>query len=403
MKSNFLFSFLSTFSRLFSGFFLIFFLARILKVEDFGVFTYSFVFSNILVLIVEYGYNLKVSKDTAKNPENISDITFKAARLKGFLILPLLIVLGALWSFGFIEIETFYIIFILTISAVFNSFANHFLIPYRSVNRFNIETIYVFTNNLAILISVTLVAYLYNNLLLVAITFVSIKFLFMITTFLRFKKDFGFTITKLDIKKELADAFPYAVHIAVGAMYLNVDTIILKEYVGDYNIGIYQAGMRALGAATIGLGIINSVLVPKFSSLSNDKQKLISIASIYNKYIILFGLLVAVFINVFAEDLINIVFSEKFSDLIQYVFLFSIVIFMRYFGSIYGAILTISDNQKVRTIGVTITLILIIIMDLFLIPIYGIYGALYSLIIAHVVLNTIYVYFSYKEYKSFYL
>ena len=76
---------------------------------------------------------------------------------------------------------------------------------------------------------------------------------------------------------------------------------------------------------------------------------------------------------------------------------------MRYFGSVYGTLLTISDNQKVRTIGVTLTLFLIVILDLCLIPIYGIYGALYSLIIAHVVLNIIYVYFSYKEYKSFYL
>ena len=40
-------------------------------------------------------------------------------------------------------------------------------------------------------------------------------------------------------------------------MYLNIDTIILKEYVEDYDVGIYQAGMRALAAATIGLTVIN--------------------------------------------------------------------------------------------------------------------------------------------------
>ena len=141
MRSNFLFSFASTFSRLLSGFFLIFFLARLLSVEDFGIFTYCLVFANILVLIVEYGYNLKLSKDTAKDIENISEITFKAVKIKVFLIIPLLAVSVVVWSVDFIEIETLQILLLLTISAVFNSFGNHFLIPYRSVNRFNIENL----------------------------------------------------------------------------------------------------------------------------------------------------------------------------------------------------------------------------------------------------------------------
>ena len=64
MKSNFLFSSLSISSRLLTGFFLIFFLARLLSVEDFGVFTYSLVFANILVLIVEYGYNFFVNQES---------------------------------------------------------------------------------------------------------------------------------------------------------------------------------------------------------------------------------------------------------------------------------------------------------------------------------------------------
>jgi O-antigen/teichoic acid export membrane protein len=402
MKSNFVFSSLSVFSRLLTGFLLLFCLARLLSVEHFGVFTYSLVFSNILVLIVEYGYNLKLSKDTAKNPEKISELVFMTVRVKGFLILPLLLVVGVLWGIGFIEFRSFQILLVLTISAIFNSFANHFLIPYRSINKFNVETIYVFINNLSILCLVIYVAYIYNDLLFIAITFMCVKFLFMIATFFRFKKDFGISFEKLNLKKELIEAFPYAIHIGVGTMYLNIDTLILKEYVGDYQIGIYQAGMRALVAATIGLAVISTVLVPKLASLSNDRKKLIDLAGFYNKYIIVFGLCVALFVNIFDKELIYLVFGEKFTDLIQYVFLFSLVVFMRYFGTLYGTLLTISDKQRIRTIGVTITLFLIIILDLFLIPVYGLYGALYSLIIAHILLNGIYMYFAHKEYKTFY-
>jgi O-antigen/teichoic acid export membrane protein len=400
-RSNLLFATITTISRLLSGFFLIFFLARILTIDDFGIFTYSLVFANILVLIVEYGYNLKLSKDTAKNPSKISKITFKAVKVKILLILPLFFIVSMLKWIDFIELKTFYVLFILTNAAIFNSFANHFLIPYRSINKFNIETFYVFINNLFIFSLVLFIAYNFNNLLFIAITFMVIKSFFMVATFLRFNKDFGIILEDINIKKELLDTLPYAIHIAVGAMYLNIDTIILKEYVDNYNVGIYQAGMRSLGAATIGLGVINSVLLPRLSSLSSDKKSLITLTTRMNKYIILFGLSIAVMINLLDKELIYIVFSEKFIDLKQYVFLFSIVIFMRYFGSVYGTLLTISDNQKIRTIGVSLTLFMIIILDLFLIPIYGLYGALYSLILAHIVLNSIYIYFSYKEYGSF--
>tara|TARA_B110000467_G_scaffold55832_1_gene51180 strand:+ start:4653 stop:5870 length:1218 start_codon:yes stop_codon:yes gene_type:complete len=400
-RSNLFFATITTISRLLSGFFLIFFLARILTIDDFGIFTYSLVFANILVLIVEYGYNLKLSKDTAKNPSKISEITFKAVKVKVLLILPLFFIVSILKWIDFIELKTFYVLFILTIAAIFNSFANHFLIPYRSINKFNIETFYVFINNLFIFSLVLYSAYNFNNLLFISITFMGVKSFFMLATFLRFKKDFGIILEDINIKKELLDTLPYAIHIAVGAMYLNIDTVILKEYVDNYNVGIYQAGMRSLGAATLGLGVINAVLLPKFSSLSSDKKSLITLTTKINKYIILFGLLVAVIINIFDKQLINIIFSEKFTDLKQYVFLFSIVIFMRYFGSVYGTLLTISDNQKIRTIGVSLTLFIIIILDLLLIPTYGINGALYSLILAHIILNSIYIYFSFKEYGSF--
>ena len=69
-------------SRLISGFFLIFILARLLTLNNFGEFIYSLVFANLLVLIIEYGYSLKLSKDTAKNQSDISILTGTAIKVK---------------------------------------------------------------------------------------------------------------------------------------------------------------------------------------------------------------------------------------------------------------------------------------------------------------------------------
>ena len=401
LKSNIFFSTVTTMSRLISGFFLIFILARLLTLNNFGEFIYSLVFANLLVLIIEYGYSLKLSKDTAKNQSDISILTGTAIKVKLSLLIILIIVLLILGIFEYPDPTTYKILFILSISSVFNSFANHFLIPYRSIDRFDVEAKYVFINNVLLFGIVSLVAYFSRNITAIALGFLCVRIIYSTITVRRFIADFGFKSIPVNLLAELKQTFPYAVHIAVGAMYLNIDTIILREFVSNSDIGIYQAGMRAMVAATLGLEILNSVLIPKLSSLvAEKKDQLIKLSTKFNLLTIMGGIVIALIVNIFSNQLIYLVYGEKFLRLSDYVIYFSIIIFLRYFGVIYGALLTISDKQKIRTYGVLFTLLFIIIVDLFVIPTYELYGALYTLIAAHIILNTIYFYFAYKEYRT---
>ena len=404
LLKNIRYSTVTTISRLVSGFFLIFILARLLTLSDFGILTYSLVFANLLVLIIEYGYELKLSKDSAKNLNAISILTSTALKVKLSLLSFVFIILFILGVLDYPDPTTFKIVFIFSISAVFNSFAKHFLIPYRSIDRFDVEAKFVFINNILLFGIVTVVAYFSRNITAIALGFLCVKILYSTFTVRRFIADFGLKFGSINLLAELKQTFPYAVHIAVGAMYLNIDTIILREFVSNSEIGIYQAGMRAMAAATIGLGIFNSVLIPKLSSLVDEnKDQLIALSTKFNFFALILGLLIALMVNIFSDELIYIVYGKKFSTLSNYVSYFSIIIFFRYFSVVYGALLTISDKQKIRTYGVLFTLLFIIVVDLLVIPTYGIHGALYTLIAAHIILTAIYFYFAFREYKTSFL
>ena len=404
LKKNLSFSTITTSSRLVSGFFLIFVLARLLPIEDFGKFTYSLVFSNILVLIIEYGYSLKLSKDTAFNINNISSLTWNSFKVKIYLTAFVALILLILFILKYPDKQLINIIIILTFSSAFNSLANHFLIPYRSLNRFEVETKFAFINNLILFTIVFFVTFFSKNILFIASAFLSVKVIYCTLTINKFINDFGFKSERINLRSEIQDGLPYAIHIGVGSILLNIDTVILKEFVSDTEIGIYQAGMRALGACTIGLGILNSVLIPKLSNLiENDKQKLLSVSTKLNYLSILLGGSIAIFINIFSDQLIYIIYGEEFAELSEYVFYFSIIIFLRYLSVLYGAILTISNLQKIRTYCVSFALILILFLDLFMIPKYKINGALYVLIVAHIILLICYFFYSYKSYKSTFL
>ena len=404
LKSNIFYSTITTISRLISGFFLIFILARILTLSDFGILTYSLVFASLLVLIIEYGYSFKLSKDTAKNPSDISILTGTAIIVKLSLLSIVIIVLFILGIFEYPDPTTYKILLLLSMSSVFNSFANHFLIPYRSIDRFDVEAKYVFINNIFLFGIVSLITYFSRNITAIALGILCVRIIYSTFTARKFINDFGLKFSTANLLAELKQTFPYAAQIAVGTMYLNIDTIILKEFVSISDIGIYQAGMRAMVAATIGLEIINSVLIPRLSSLvAEKKDQLIKLSTKLNLITIMLGIVIALIVNIFSNQLIHLVYGEKFSRLSDYVIYFSIIIFLRYLAIIYGTLLTISDKQKIRTYGVLFTLLFIIIVDLLVIPTNGLYGALYTLIVAHIILITIYVYFAYKEYKTFFL
>ncbi len=404
LKSNLIFSTITIISRLTSGLFLIVVFAQLLTLSDFGILTYSLVFASLLVLIIEYGYNLKLSKDTARNPNDISILTWSSIKVKLSLLIIFIIVLSILGLYEYPDPSTYKILFLLSAASVFNSFGNHFLIPYRSIDRFDIEAQYVFINNILLFSFVSFIAYYSQNITYIALGILSVRIAFSIFTIRRFINDYGLKYSTVNIFGELRQTFPYALHVAVGTMYLNIDTIILREFVSNSEIGIYQAGMRAMFAATFGIEILNSVMIPKLSSfVGKNKELLIQLATKCNLLNIFGGIILAISVNVFSNELISLVYGEQFSELSNYVIYFSIIIIFRYLAVVYGAMLTISDKQKERTYSVLFTFLFIVVVDLFIIPLYGLYGALYTLIAAHIILNIIYFYFIYREYKTFFI
>ena len=75
---------------------------------------------------------------------------------------------------------------------------------------------------------------------------------------------------------------------------------------------------------------------------------------------------------------------------------FSFVLLFRIVASIYAVLLTISDHQNIRVLIAAVSLVTNVLLNLWLVPIYGFIGAAYVSMITHFVLVSMYVYFSVK-------
>jgi O-antigen/teichoic acid export membrane protein len=89
-------------------------------------------------------------------------------------------------------------------------------------------------------------------------------------------------------------------------------------------------------------------------------------------------------------------FSKEYLVLETSIVLILLIILLRYIGIVPGIILTSYGKQIIRARAVVISIIFSIILNFILIPIYGMKGAFLASLVAHIVLNIIYVFFAHK-------
>ncbi len=403
VKRNLIFSFISTASRLISAFFLLFVLARFLTVSQFGIVAFSLVVANLLGLVTEYGFSLLISKETGKDVQKTHWYVSGSLQVKTIISLLLLLFLWILFESGALKPDYRAPIFIFFLSNIFNAWMNSFLVPFRSVNRFDVEALFMALVNIGIFLAcVGLIVFGGFDIMAAPIAFLFVRLLVLPLVVLRFKKQFGLQIVKVPIAALLSRAFPYAGHMFIGSLFLNVDTIILERFVSQYDIGIYQAGIRLVVAAGLLLDVLANVLVPKFARRLKDGDNLDEIRR-YNIGIIGFALVLAVALYLFSNVIIQLLYGSNFQPLVAYMPWFVGIIFIRYIGVLYGILLTLSENQRIRFIGLIISLAFIVLVDLIVIPVYGIIGALWVLLAGHLLLLSMYVLFARREYGTLFL
>ena len=90
-------------------------------------------------------------------------------------------------------------------------------------------------------------------------------------------------------------------------------------------------------------------------------------------------------------------FSIEFQLIENYTIYIILIIICRAIGIVPGVILTSLGLQKIRARVAMLLLLLSIILNLFLVPFYGLEGAFMSFLVTNVLLTAVYFYYSFKE------
>jgi O-antigen/teichoic acid export membrane protein len=399
-KKKFYFLFTTLFFKTIINFLLLFYIAKVVNVSDFGSFTLSFVVMTIGVLLIDYGYNLHSLVLDYNNKEEISNKI--SSIISGKFYISTLLILLAFPILYFISLDEISkkVIFILSLSSIPNSFGNFYFSLFKAKNNYKVETNGFLIQGLLLISLITLNHFLGSkDIVTISIIVLITKITYFIYSFFQFKNEFSIQF-RLSIRNALQSyvkSYNYGVHLIFGTLILYVETIFLSYFSDMETVGYYQAGLRLIMAASLFGAIITDGFVPEISKRQNDKKfvtdKMLNLFTFLGVFYFLLSLTLATYFN----TIINILFSSEFQLIENYTIYIILIIICRAIGIVPGVILTSLGLQKIRARVAMLLLLLSIILNLFLVPFYGLEGAFMSFLVTNVLLTAVYFYYSFKE------
>lgn len=378
---NFNWLFIDKIIRIFGGLFVGIWVARYLGPEVFGILSYAMAFVGFFSFFSTLGLNSIVVREIVKNEDNYSNILGTTFYLKLF---------GGLISFilGVISIYIFksneHIIQIITIVLLAGYiFQSMDVIEYFFQAKI-LSKYVVIARNISFLISSLLKIYfIFSEYGVVSFAFATLIdigtgsiFMFIIYKKLGFES----TSWKLDIplsKKLIKDSWPIMLSTFFTTIYMKIDQIMIESFLDMHSVGLFSVAVRLAEAWYFIPMIIISTLVPYFIKIreTNFNLYLFRLKQV-NTLMFWMSVFVGLVTTFFGELIISILFGEIYKD--AYLAL-SLNIWAGVFVSIgmtLSSLYIVTENLQIYTlIGTMISVLINVLANYFLIPMYGISGA----------------------------
>lgn len=208
---------------------------------------------------------------------------------------------------------------------------------------------------------------------------------------------------KLDIKLivKIIDESKYLWFSFVSFLiYTQTDRLMINHYLGVEEVGVYTIGMQLSSILAILIGTIQNSLFPKFLELyRNDYQKYYNFYKLTNTIITQFYLIITLISIIVVKYTFKYVYSSQYDGAILIYSILAFSVFIKANGSLQTSHMTIKNITKKSFYKTLVSLILNIILNILLIPKYGINGAAIATLITQFIALFLIDFFI-KEYQE---
>ena len=400
IHKNSIFITISTFSRLVTNALIFVVIARYYGPGSFGSFTTAYTLSMVFLLLGDFGFDLLITTEIARNRDNVIEIInrfFPVKLLFTFFAFFLLILVSLIIPSSS---STRNLVFILSFNMVFTTITNFYYAIFRGIEQFQHEARITFIINLLLLIGAFLFSEFKLEIYIIAILIALARLLGLIMALLKVKKVLNLSFNKLsfkNIKNEIRHVSSFGLEMMFAALFFQMDTVLLNSMKGETTAGLYQAAFRLLVIVLIIPDIIAGAIIPSITRLfANDDMKWKKLGKLFFKILFLISLPIVLITFEFSRQILEIVYNR--SDFLGANFILKIaafIILIRLCVHPFSIMLTINGNQWKKALVAFLAAIINITLNLIYIPKYGPSGAIIISLITNAFAGLLYILFTY--------
>ncbi|MBU1203175.1 flippase [Patescibacteria group bacterium] len=355
-------------------------LARALGVGATGQYFFAISFATMFAVISDLGMSPLLIRETAKENNDTKRWFDQIFTFKLLLALVTVIVIYFLDTIIFYNDAVRNLIYLTTAIIVIDSFTLFFYAYIRGKQSLKWESwgtiifqvivivmglsLLQFTTDVFILLTVLLTASLFNMIY----SFLILLNKFHVKPAIYFDKGLA--------KKIIKVALPFALAAIFAKIYAYMDTFLLKIYLGDEEVGFYSIAYKITFALQfIPLAFV-AALYPAFTDFfKNDQAKLRQVFSKAFNYLAFISLPISFGIIALAHQIVPYLYTSEFSFSVFPLQVLIASIPFLFINFSLSSFLNASGREKTNTRNLGLVMAFNVILNLFFIPRFGIWGA----------------------------
>ena len=387
--------------RLFFGFTISIILIRLFGPRDFGILSQAQSFLGIFLVASKLGIDNILIKAIVDEPSQKEKLIFSTIITRLLISLILIVIIYLVSSRIYDDNESvFKFIMILSTSLFFQSFTSidHYFQSFsknKYVVIFNIISLILSSTLKLLLLTLNLDLYFFTWLLVFESFLTAGLYFYGILKFgeLNFSKvKFEFNI----IKNLIKNSIPLMLAGISITIYSKIDQLMIGKMLDDKFVGEYSVAVRFSEMINFIPSIIIISVYPYLVSLKNSNPPLF-LKRIKELIFSLSYISIAIIfiVNIIPDSFIRLLIGESYLYVNTLFRLYIISSFFVFIGMANTTALIIEGKQKFSLYFNLITVILNIILNLFMIPVWGVKGAVYSTLLTYLI-NSYMIYLIFK-------
>lgn len=373
-------------------------IARYIGAEGTGKYFFALSFTTIFVIFVDMGFNNVLIREAAKMKDKMQRFfsTVISAKML-FAVLTYIATIVTINLMGYPE-QTRHLVYLSAVTMVFDSFHQSIYGTLRAIGDLRWEAMGIVGSQVLTLSLGSYFLFFDFPLIFLILAFTIPSIINVIYSgtvlFLNYNIKFKPKFHKPTFVHLGKIAVPFALAAIFERVYSNVDTVILSKMAGNESVGWYSIPKKISNAFRFFPSALIAAVYPRFSEhFKNNKEKLSYLFERGMKYLLIIAFPIAVGIMILAPDIIVQIYTKEYLNSILPLRVLMVAMIFSFVGFLTGGMLNACEKQKTQTAIVGVTMVVNIILNLILIPEYGILGASIAALIGNAILAIVGYYF----------